>query len=423
MSGSGSGSGSSSGSKSICRDCIRCDDKNTITSFPVSLSQTPTQRLYDSVEEPLSINFQWATRSIPPKFTSPESGLIDEGRTSGATNISTFKYRGINYNIQSVQIVKSTHNTWVIPETIQSLNSEDMIITFYTLNTLTKYTYIIIVIPIIRNGSSSTDPSYIKALSLPSATNGSFSLSSCLPQNKNALFAYYSTCLDGYSERKNPENVYTFIAVAGVSVSPELMNLLGKQNIPSANVPFMLRLPTLLTNLSPTDFSRYVLTTRHLLDYSGMNSLFKGGAIDQRTDKTDEYQCVPLDPDTDIVDGQIQIDIENGKLLSKVLEERDAVRAMSAPTTLTREGKNRLETYLGSALGILCAILIFSILLYLIVSYASSKMTPTAAVAAASTAATATTSAVDTWVKQLPLYGIMVIVAGLIGFTVGTTLK
>jgi uncharacterized protein YpmB len=101
---------------------------------------------------------------------------------------------------------------------------------------------------------------------------------------------------------------------------------------------------------------------------------------------------------------------------------------MSAPKQLTKDGKNRLETYLGSALGIICAIIIFSILLYFIFTYASSKMTPAEAVTAATAAATTattpvTTDKVNSWVKQLPLYGIMVIVAGLIGFTVGTSLK
>ena len=397
-----------------CKDCIKCDD-NAITSFPLGLTESPSESIYDSVDEPLTMNFQWATRSISPRFIT--GGSIDEGNGSGATNVSTLMFNGIKYSIHSVQVATATHEKWVLPVTLQSQNQEDMIITFSSFNDITKYTYIILVIPIIRNGKASTDPNYITGLSIPES-RGSFSISSCLPTNKKAQFAYYSTCLNGYTGHKNPENIYVFIAIEGIPVSSQLMDSLSK-NITTVSLPFMSRLPATQTLLATatTDFSKYVLTTRHLLDYAGMSRIYKDCTINERTDNINEYQCVPLNPDTDIVDGQIKVDLESGQLLSKVLEERDAVRAMSAPTTLTRAGKNRVETYLGSALGILCAILIFSILLYLIFTYAKSSKSPADAVAAAATVST------NTWVNQLPIYGIMAVVAGLVGFTAGAMIK
>ena len=397
-----------------CKDCIKCDD-NAITSFPLGLNASPSESIYDSVDEPLTMNFQWATRSISPRFIT--GGLIDEGNGSGATNVSTLMFNGIKYSIHSVQIATATHEKWVLPVTLQSQNQEDMIITFSSFNDITKYTYIILVIPIIRNGTASTDPNYITGLSIPES-RGSFSISSCLPTNKKAQFAYYSTCLNGYTGHKNPENIYVFIAIEGIPVSSQLMDSLSK-NITTVSLPFMSRLPATQTLLATTDFSKYVLTTRHLLDYAGMSRIYKDFTINERTDNINEYQCVPLNPDTDIVDGQIKVDLESGQLLSDVLAERDAVRAMSAP--IPTAGKNRVEAYLGSALGILCAILIFSILLYFIFSYVSGSKSPVATVATVQATAQAATT--NTWVNQLPIYGIMAVVAGLVGFTAGAMIK
>jgi hypothetical protein len=182
-----------------------------------------------------------------------------------------------------------------------------------------------------------------------------------------------------------------------------------------------------------TEFSRYVLSTRHLLNYAGIKSLFKDLSINARTDPTSAYQCVALDPDTDISGDTISFDLESGEILSNVLAERDAMRA-AANVGNTKEpvGKSRVQAYLGSALGILCAILIFSILLYFILKFSISKreaalaaITASAAAAADPTASAAIVlpSTTPAWVQQLPLYGIMVVVAGLIGFTVGAAVS
>jgi hypothetical protein len=358
------------------------------------------------------MNFQWASRSISPQFI-PGGGVIDDGDGSGIANLSTLQFNNTRYTNYSVQIASATHNNWIVPITLKGQNSEDIIITFHNPNTALPYNYIIIVIPILRNGTPGKDPLYLQALS-NAQTQGTFSLSSCLP-SKNSLFAYYATCLDGYTEYQNPENVYVFVAVQGLSVSAGLMTTLQKlasaSSFPPVSLPFLQYFARKIASIGNTDFTKYVLTTRYLLDSSGIASIYKDLTINERSDPTSAYQCVPLDPDTDIVDGQIKVDLESAQLLSSVLAERDAVRSTSSPIQLTPAGKTRLQAYIGSALGICCAILIFSILLYFLYKWSTKETT------------LPSTVPTSTWGQQLPLYGLMTVVAGLIGFTIGAVVS
>lgn len=406
---------------SYCKNCIKCDYKNSITSFPLDLTAIPSDTLYDSVDEPITMNFQWAARSIAPNFIYG-GGLIDEGDGSGAANLSTLQFNNTTYTIYSVQITAATHNNWINPVTLKAKNSEDLIITFHNANTTLPYNYIIIVLPIIRDGTAATDPMYLQGLS-NSQAQGTFNLSSCLPSS-NSQFAYYATCLDGYSEYQNPENIYVFVAVNGISVSASLMSSLqklmpGTQTFPPVSLPFLTHFARQITSIGNNDFTKYILSTRHLLDYAGISSIYKDLSITERTDPTSAYKCVPLDPDTDVVNGQIQFDVQSGEVLSNILAERDAARAASSPIQLTPAGKTRLQGYLGSALGICCAVLIFSILLYFAVTWVSSGPV----IPPGGTAASVGTTTTSAWSQQLPLYGLMTVVAGLVGFTIGAVVS
>jgi hypothetical protein len=122
---------------------------------------------------------------------------------------------------------------------------------------------------------------------------------------------------------------------------------------------------------------------------------------------------VALNPEKDVVDGKIKVDIESGELLSKVLAERDAVMAASGivpqnPSTALKFNKN-----MNLALGIFFAILILLGLIYLISSWWTNS-SPTMGVVGG-------VVYTPDWVAQIPMYGVMVIGAGLIGFIVGAT--
>lgn len=417
-----------------CPDCQICDYNNQVTSFPLTLTVTPSVDLYSSVEEPIAIDFQWASRTTSPQFVAGGS-IIDEAGTgyggSGASNMTTMRFNNITYNIFSVQISsgpatttsnggstlssRGTHNSWILPVTMQSKNNEDLVITFYNPSASAPYNYILVVIPILRTGTPSTDPLYLTALS-SSQTRGTFSLSSCMPA-ATALFAYYSTCLDGYTAHKAPENANVFVAVQGISVSDSLMRRIGGKvgasvNFPAVSLPFITRFARRINSVDNANFNQYVLTTRHLLDFANIKNIYKDLSINSREDPSSAYQCVPLDPDRDVVDGKLKIDLTSGKLLNDVLAERDAVRAAAAPSTpQTADNAARFRKFLSSAIGILCAILIFSILIFLISSLVTSKP--------AATDPTAMSLSPPSWVQQIPMYGIMTVVAGLVGFVVG----
>ena len=169
----------------------KCDYTRNITSFPLVFTGTPTAELYNSVIQPYSIEFQWASRSVSPSFlTGTVKNIIDESSIygSGLSNISTIRYNNTLYNLYSVQICSASHKSWLLPSSNKDNNTEDLVITFYN-PSLTR-SYVIIVLPIIKNGTVARDPAYLTALG-SGQTPGTFSLGSCMP-DKKSLFIYYS---------------------------------------------------------------------------------------------------------------------------------------------------------------------------------------------------------------------------------------
>ena len=193
-----------------------------ITRFPLQLSATITDLLYDGVSEPITMDIQWAARSTPPMFVDPKTESKTDEVGAGNTNLTTLRFMNNSYTVSSVQIIKASHTAWVLPST--TMNLEDIVITFSTSSTTTQYVYITFVIPIIRT-SALTSPNYFTGLS-DSNSNGPFSLQSCFPTNPQARFAYYSTCLKGYSSGASTQSSYIFVSTDGIPVSATLMSKL-----------------------------------------------------------------------------------------------------------------------------------------------------------------------------------------------------
>ena len=394
----------------------KCDYTRNITSFPLVFTGTPTAELYNSVVQPYSIEFQWASRSVSPSFlTGAVKNIIDESSIygSGLSNISTIRYNNTLYNLYSVQICSASHKSWLLPASNKDQNTEDLVITFYN-PSLTR-SYVIIVLPIIKNGTIAKDPAYLTALG-SGQTNGTFNLGSCMP-DKKSLFIYYSTCLDGYTQHQSTQTVSVFVAVGGISVSSALMaSIKGKitgGTIPGISLPFTSYFANKISSIGNTEIEQYVLSTNDLLNYEGIKNTYIDLTVQQRDDPSSAYKCVALNPEKDIVDGKIKVDIESGELLSKVLAERDAIMAASGvvpqnPSTASKFNKN-----MNLALGIFFAILILLGLIYLISSWWTNS-SPTMGVVGG-------VVYTPDWVAQIPMYGVMVIGAGLIGFIVGAT--
>ena len=410
---------------------------NALSSFPVERSVTATELGYESVTEPVAMDFQWAPRSTEPSYLNKEGAdaIIDEVG-GGNTSRSTLRYRGVTYTINSVQLTNATHKSWIAPQSAATSNTADMILTFSTTTDAIQYKYIVIVIPLLFGSDIVPTPNYIRGLATSYAkTEGNptgappYSLESIMPTDKHAMFAYYSTCLKGYVDQKTPEKVYVFISVTGVPVSTTIMNQIksgrGQVAFPNYDPPFMSRLEK-LNKLQQVDttafpFASYVQTTSDLLNAQAIQASFKDVSLATREDTLDSYKCVPLDPDRNIEEGKIQVDVESGELLSDVIKERDAVRAADQVKGGMEPG--RLEKYMGSVLGIVMAIIFFGSILYLGFSWFMDARSSSSVVPLNPTGIAAAAAGGESWVQKISLYGLMTLIAGFIGFIIGAMLS
>jgi hypothetical protein len=352
-----------------------CDSNKSIVSFPASIKSgvSVTQATYDSIEEPLTVEFKWGTRATPPKFITGNIGVIDEVG-GGGLSISTVHFHNKIYNLYSVGVYAPSHNSWLLSNKPANRRA-DLILIFNNPNPLLKaaYDYVFMVIPIIETGSEGDAPSYLTGL-IPSAvmpTQG-YSLSSCMP-GISSQFAYYATCLTSSSGGssniiKNAKNAIVFVSLEGIKVYNSLVSSIKSaqgsgEAFPSVSsapinedihiINFQIQAGSIL---SETDITRYVLTTRVLLD----NERTKGmdwvkGARDIRVDSQASYKCVEFDPDKHIdTNGNILID-SSGQILDEVLRERNVViKAMNTLSDDKSRGNVWLVPYfIGGILGLL----------------------------------------------------------------------
>jgi hypothetical protein len=75
----------------------------------------------------------------------------------------------------------------------------------------------------------------------------------------------------------------------------------------------------------------------------------------ERIDNISEYKCVPLDPERDIVDNQIRVDTETGKLLGEVLAERGEFINENLKSNVSKQNKivQLVEWFFGIAFAII----------------------------------------------------------------------
>jgi len=403
------------------------------------MSLTATESLYDTVSEPLTMDLQWSSRATPPIFMTPANQGITDEVGAGNTNLSTLRYNNNTYTIAAVQIIKASHTAWILPITNQALNTEDIVMTFRTNSDTTSYKYIVFVVPILRTGTFV--PSYLGGIANPTG-NGSYSLESCMPSNNHSLFAYYATCLKGTADFTSTQNMYVFVATEGLKVASGTMsgvqNALGASanSFGSWNPPFINRLTSNPTSINTLDkFTTSVLSTNQLLNFNDFKKLYPNIDQNVRTDSTEAYKCVPLDPDTTIADGKLQVDLKSGNplTLTSVLADRTATQAAAGVKSSMEPG--RLSKYLGTALGAILASILFATIIYFAVAwYSGGTAAPVpagldlstpegAAAAAAATVAATSPSPFAAILQKLPMYGILILIAGFIGFIIGAMIS
>ena len=315
----------------------------SLTSFPLGIDFTPTYDIYKNLSrDTASIQVQWGSRATKPGFLlgSNNGGLIDE--QSGMT---TLRYNSMTYNLITVQIAKATHTPWMLPISAQPDNKEDIIFIFTTTARSTT-PIIMIIVPIVRDGTAQSDPMYLTALNSDGdAGSGPYSLDKCMPFND---YVKYTTCLNGYSTEAPTANAIVFVAVEGLKVSPTLMAAIqegfGGNPFPAPTSDFM-------TKFTVSRFAVTPATIGTKVSISSPFSIYVAPSDAPPT--TDNYKCMPLDM------AQIQTsDLSGAKTLTQILlpEQQDI--------KLVNPGK--LEKGISIALGIIMGAAFFGLGIYML---------------------------------------------------------
>jgi hypothetical protein len=316
-------------------------------SFPVNLSFTPDKDLYASVKEVFSIEFQWTNRTTPPTFTNSQKGILDEGGI-GKGSVSTIRWKGLSYSLQQVQVSTPTHSKWILSATKQGKYTADIVLLFKTSSAVASEKYIIIVIPLIKEETLSIEPAYLRALSGQSIT-GQYSLLDCLPPKGSREYIYYTTCLE-----PSASSALVLLFHEGCSVSNTTLRAIGDELGVLTNWPG-LSMPSEISLRPPIDITRDAFRAAVRLSLLGEAESKAPAQYEDRA--TESYKCVPLDPDSAVIDNKLQINLSSGDVrsLKTILEERDAARNASGPKGIE---PGQLETILAIFLGIMLAILV-----------------------------------------------------------------
>jgi len=211
-----------------------------------------------------------------------------------------------------------------------------------------------------------------------------------------------------------------FVSTDGIQVLSSLMATImkvsgNKKNFTNFLAPPTFRFsPTVKTILSVADFSTYVQTTNQLLNFKNFKNIYPDivtPSSDSHENRADAYKCVAVDPDSAIVDGQIQVDLSTGETLPDVLAKRDALRASHN----LRGGMDpgRFEKYMGTALGVILSLVFFSVVVWLIVFN----------VVEAGSGGYLGDGTESTWITLLPSYMLPALLTGFVGFIIGAMLN
>ena len=318
-----------------------------LTSFPLKIGFTPTSDTYKNIPvDNTELVFQWQPRSISPSFEKIplNSGLIDE-----PTGLTTLRYNTKIYSLISVQIAQATHTEWLPTNQSRLDNKEDIIFIFKT--SVSEPLNIMIVVPIIKNGTAQTDPLYLTALDPSSGLeNGPFSLDDCVPRSN---YIKYTSCLPGYSKDAPSNNALIYVDISGLSVSPTLMDSIKKNSFAGSNFPakptadFMNRFTSDLKTITSTTIGTNVAMSSRFVNSTGQSN---------KSESTDNYKCMPLDM------AQIQTsDLVGAKKLTEILlpEQKEA--------KILNPGK--LERGISIALGIIMGIMFFGLGIYMLLGF------------------------------------------------------
>lgn len=400
--------------------------------YPISLNITPTETLYDQNEDPIALEFQWQSRATPPRFQGGGSSgtryLTDE-TNAGLPQTTSVRFLTLNYALESVQIVKAETTNWILPPPpTPTAHVADIVLTFQNLDVGVSFNYLMFVIPMIQTNQVGTVPPYLAGLA-DQLTQGPFSLEGLFPTNPATRFAYVSACIAG--SPGNPyRNALMFINTDGLKVTEalftDLKRAIGAGDLIRYDFPFgqtLLR-PSSGSSLTATNFSTHVKTTRTLLDPGALKGAYRANQF-VREDDLSAYKCVPFDPEVNVQDGKIRVNVEKGGSLVNVLEERETLKE-----EVLGKDPGKMEKFLSNWGGIfvtaILSIIGAGILLFVIMNRRSLFGSSTTA-GAAGTVANPNPSVFENFMElvnnpfaKYTLFGLFtLVIGGLMGFIIG----
>jgi len=228
--------------------------------------------------------------------------------------------------------------------------------------------FLILVLPIVSG--SGTDPDYLLNVGKTTVAN-SYTIADCFPKNSSTtsdvstIYATYSTCINGYSTHAATQNIFVAVCTSGLRVAEATLRKI-KAMVPTYSSSATLSLPYDLayltgggqgtnkallgkTSIKISDFPTYITTTRYLTDTT-VDQL-----VEKRIDSTSQYQCVELDPDSQLDEnGNVVVDVSSGNLydstLEDILAERKVLKNLVAPS-------NPNSSFIGTIIGYILAFL------------------------------------------------------------------
>lgn len=395
----------------------------SIVSFPVGLNFNATYEAYNSLIEPqLNLAFNWGSGTDIPEFSSMGSGELYHS-SFDSTRVT---YNNKSYILVAVQITRALHTSWLAltnKDVITSNNQEDVIMTFIHEpidGDITKDPqYIILVSPIVRTSLPFVSSAFLSAFA--NQTREAIGPETLFPNNPREQYAYYKSCAKGITAASQFQNVLVLIKVQGLLVWNSIMDSIssnfsttrstgGYGGYKGIFINLFNETPSRLVDtasaMSTTSFRRVVKVSK---GYT--TSTLRPPTVIQSS--TDNYKCVPFNPQTDMSGGAIYVDPSDGTLLSNKISERDAAintyNSSYTPTipydTLKKYTKNFM-------------IITFSVVFVLIIIYVILSLTkPESEVGSAGSRLKMLIS--NVW--NVPIYVVIAFICTFIGLFIGLT--
>lgn len=408
-----------------------------INSFPTAVGFTIEASKYESIPngyQPLHFEFQWAQELARPTFRNLDSSVAELAASSQSNN--TLRYQGTSYTLAKIQLTTAAHHTWLLPLSQISSNNDDLVLTFITADPVKQPKQIIVVVPIVQSQTDTFDPNFLRKLIDPAKLelilpnydyDTAASLSEFFPPASSTtvisstLHAYYTICAQGANVNDPPQDILVVVQTSGLRISESLMYLVKEQfNNPSMMFGQYVPLDgTALTigtaaKFTEPDFQKYVKYAYNLGEALATAPPSKPVEAEKEM-AVDAYKCVPFDPETQIKEGKVIVDTTTGKPLTQVQLERKNMRSEVEKTNTNIQNVEDFIQKSSMAMGIIIAIVVFGILIYIFTQQGGGI----------GTAEQATAGVQRTFVRMaaIPSIAIFSVLFGIVGFIIGFAIK